>query len=489
MPDITRSVVMMMALIAAPFQSQTTAATDNESHPLWRIQQNLLPLHYLRNQVRAKSIPQMMLEEKIPGLSMTFVDQGKISWATAYGYSRLDKAKKVTTDTVFTGASLSKPVTAMAALKLVSEGVVALDKDVNSYLRGWKVPDNEFTRQQKVTLRRLIGHTAGISNHLWSSYDSEAQIPTLEQMLAGAAPSVDPAVTLFAEPGQTQKYSNPGYSVIQKLIIDVTHKGFDAAMQELVFEPAGMSNSSFLQPVPERLKSKMATGYTSSLRAYPYQLFPYASAGGIWTTPNDLARFMATLINDYHNGSNKLISRPLANEVFAREPTRLGFAKRPGEQRDELIFEHWGSNAGFTCYMVGSLGQQQGLVIMTNSDNGFALMASITRAVANEYDWPVLTPQVFDPVTLPSETLARYTGEFGNQQDNNSDITFLIKDNRLYVSSDKRQSEQQLIAVTENKFIQPSEYITYEFLKDKNDLIKWVRITRDSGYNYDLMRR
>ncbi len=75
-----------------------------------------------------------------------------------------------------------------------------------------------------------------------------------------------------------------------------------------------------------------------------------------------------------------------------------------------MLFEHWGSNSGFTCYMVASLERKQGVVIMTNSDNGMSLMSYITRAVAIAYNWDFLQPRVFDSIAMNEAAMKRFTG-------------------------------------------------------------------------------
>ena len=269
-----------------------------------RIEKNLVPVHYLNGIDHKKSIPQLMEEDNIAGVSIAFFENGKISWQKTYGYSNLSDSIKVTPNTVFNGASLSKPVAALAGLNLVEQGFLTLNEDVNKYLEGWKVPENEFTEQEKVTLKRLISHTAGFERYVQSSYFPNEKLPTIDQMLSGEKPSVDPPVSVVYVPGQKQIYSNPGYSVIEKLIEDVTDKEFNDVMTELIFEPCDMTNSSFEQPVPKHLFHQMATGYTNDLEPYPYKLFPYKAAGGIWTTSTDLANFLVTVLEDHHASTN-----------------------------------------------------------------------------------------------------------------------------------------------------------------------------------------
>ncbi|MCF7220724.1 serine hydrolase domain-containing protein [Marilutibacter chinensis] len=464
---------------AEPACTETAAAA--------RIQNNLLPFHYLEGQVSTSSIPQQMLAQDIPGVSIAFVDDGKIAWCLTYGYGRLADAERVTPETVFTAASLSKPVAAMTALALVDRGQLELDGDVNAQLVDWKIPESEFLTDHKVTLRHLIGHTAGIKNHVSTSYGIDDDIPTLEQMLAGTGPSVDPAVTVVATPGERYKYSNPGYSIVQKLVQDATGQDFQTVVERLVFTLAGMDDSSFSQPAPARLMERAATGYSNELRPYPYMIFPFQAAGGLWTTPSDLATFMATIIDDYHTGRGTLISRGMAEEVFSRSEVRLGFAKKLGAD-DDLIFEHWGSNAGFTSYMVGSLKDRQGLVIMTNSDNGFGLMASIARSVALEYGWAPLEPVVYRPVSTPLDHPERFTGRFGNRADASQTLVFSLQDDALHVLTASAESPQALVQVADRKYILPSRHTTYEFLEGKDGIVTWVRVTTESSYNYDLPR-
>ncbi|HAF29945.1 MAG TPA: penicillin-binding protein [Bacteroidales bacterium] len=319
------------------------------------IQHNLVPAHYLQGRSNAKSIPQMMKENNIPAVSIVFIDHGKISWQITFGYANLQDSIKVSPNTVFNGASLSKPVSAMAALKLVDKEILALNEDVNHKLQGWKIPESHFTKKEKVSLKRLISHTAGIDNHLWSSYGNDEKVPSLIEMLTGENPSVDPPVAVVSVPGEKRKYSNPGYSIIEKLIQDATQKEFEFAIDELIFEPCGMDNSSFEQPVPDQMKMFMATGYTNDLNPYPYKLFPFKAAGGIWTTPTDLGKFLMALMDDYHSGKNVILSKKMADSVFQKSPERLGFSKLYDDKSNELLFEHWGSNSGFTSYMVASL--------------------------------------------------------------------------------------------------------------------------------------
>lgn len=374
------------------------------------IEGNLIPMYSVAGRVRRMNIPEMMKKDSIPGVSIAFVDNGQIAWTKHYGYANLEDSIPVRDETVFTGASLSKPVTAIAALNLVEKGVLNLDEDVNLKLEEWKVPETELTANEKVTLRRLMGHNAGIKNDLWSSYLPGEPVPTLNQMLAGEAPSVDPATSVISRPGSTTKYSNPGYSIIQKLMMDVTDQAFEQIIDELIFDPAGMENSSMEQPMPDKLMKRRAIGYTKDLEAYPYRLFPFQAAGGIWTTPTDIARFMITLLDDYHKGSNTLVSQEMAQTIFGKNMGRFVFPL--WNWGDDIVFTHYGSNQGFNCIMYGSIDKNQGIVVMTNSDNAFGFFDYIQRAVNDEYQWEYVKPEILTPVDSDTGWADRFLGDY-----------------------------------------------------------------------------
>ena len=132
----------------------------------------------------------------------------------------------MTTRTLFQAGSISKPVAAAGALALVEQGKLALDEDVNQKLKTWKVPDNEFTKTEKVTLRRLMSHTAGLTVHGFPGYDVDAPLPTLVQIFNGEKPANTAPIRVDIMPGTKSRYSGGGVTIEQQLMIDVTGKPF-----------------------------------------------------------------------------------------------------------------------------------------------------------------------------------------------------------------------------------------------------------------------
>jgi CubicO group peptidase (beta-lactamase class C family) len=175
-------------------------------------------------------VQSQMIERRINGLSLAVIQDGKID-ARAYGVIERGGAV-VTTSTLFQAGSISKPVAALGALRLVEQGLLSLDEDVNARLKSWKVPENEFTQTQKVTLRRLLSHSAGLTVHGFPGYDVTVRMPSTVEVLDGAGNTA--AVRVTVVPGSLSRYSGGGYTVMQLLLSDVSGKPFAQFMREEV---------------------------------------------------------------------------------------------------------------------------------------------------------------------------------------------------------------------------------------------------------------
>ena len=141
---------------------------------------------------RKKELHQRMTYHKVPGFSIAFIDREELAWAKGYGVREAGQADPVTIDTIFQAASISKPVTAIVALRLVEAGFLDLDADVNDILRTWKLPKSKHTQvdgaYRPVTLRGLLSHTAGVTPRGYPGYPLGKPLPTLRQILDGKPP-------------------------------------------------------------------------------------------------------------------------------------------------------------------------------------------------------------------------------------------------------------------------------------------------------------
>jgi CubicO group peptidase (beta-lactamase class C family) len=331
-----------------------------------------------------------MKKRHIPGLSLAVIDGGAIVRAQGYGFESTAGLSPVTADTLFLAGSVSKSVSALGALRLVEEGKLALDTDVNATLRSWHVPENDFTKEKKVTLRLILSHSAGLTVHGFGGYAVGDPVPTLVQVLDGAEPANSDPIRVDSIPGTKWRYSGGGYTVMQQMIIDVTGEPFPKFMEETVLGPLGMRASTFDQPLPETLTAKAATGYTGTDEAVPgkWHIYPEMAAAGLWTTPSDLARFVMAVQQSYQGRSNPVISEATTREMLTeqREGDGLGvFFTGKGAARR---FGHNGRDEGFDAFMAGYVERGQGAVVMVNCNENSHAVVKIVDAIADAYRWP-----------------------------------------------------------------------------------------------------
>ncbi len=306
-------------------------------------------------------------KHSIPAVSVAVIEGGRIAWAKGYGGAD--------PETLFQAASISKPVAAMAALHMMQYGNFTLDEDVNGRLKSWKVPDNGFTAKEKVTPRRLLSHSAGLTVHGFPGYAAGERVPSLQQILDGEPPSNTAAIRADVEPGTKFRYSGGGYTVLQQLLMDRTGMAFPELMQKMVLGRIGMKRSTYEQPLPAALSGKAARGHDA--KGIPiaggFHTYPEMAAAGLWTTASDLALWALELRGAYLGKANRIIERSTAREMLKRQtgPYGLGVALSTD---GPLRFSHGGANAGYRCLLTLYVESGNGAVVMTNADGGMALI-------------------------------------------------------------------------------------------------------------------
>jgi CubicO group peptidase (beta-lactamase class C family) len=294
-----------------------------------------------------------------------------------------------TPETLFQAGSISKPVAALAALRLVQDGRLRLDENVNAKLVSWKVPENEFTREQKVTLRRLLSHSAGLTVHGFPGYAADAPVPTLIQVLDGVSPANTAAVRVDTVPGTLWRYSGGGYTVLQQLLIDVTGKPFPELLRQTVFEPLGLSHSTYEQPLPASIAAIAATAHDDGQpipgRRHTY---PEMAAAGLWTTPTDLAQIAIEIQHTLAGHSEKILKPAMARQMVTVQMGDYGLGPGIEGTGAAARFIYGGIDEGFEAYWIAYETTGQGAVIMTNGSGGYDLAVEVIRAIAREYEWP-----------------------------------------------------------------------------------------------------
>jgi CubicO group peptidase (beta-lactamase class C family) len=381
-------------LLAILFFFRPLAAQDDPAGIIARIEAAQTPNHQALD---GYTLTELMQRFHVPGVSIAVVRDFKIHWAKAYGVADVEKGRRVDNSTPFQAASISKPVTAMAALRLVQDGRFSLDEDINKILKSWHVPQNK--PGDPVTPRSLMSHTSGADDGFgFPGYAPSAPLPTLPQVLDGQKPSILGPVLFTRPPYQGYKYSGGGVTVMQLALMDLTGKPFAQMMRSLVLDPLDMRDSSYEQPMPADRAQRASHAYNGQGKSMdaPWHVYPEQAAAGLWTTPSDLARFIIEVQHAIHGPKGAVLDQATALNMIA--PVGVGpFAVglEISKRGEGYYFTHSGANWGFRADLLGHIRKGYGVAIMTNSDSGGILINELEARVVAAYNWDVLDKPLF----------------------------------------------------------------------------------------------
>jgi len=353
----------------------------------------------------AAAVQELLAKFQVPGVSIAVVKDFKIEWAKGYGLADAETGAPVTADTLFQAASISKTIAAMTSLKAVQDGRFTLDQDVNTILTSWKLPVGEFTKERPVTPRMLMSHTSGTGDGFgFPGYSPGAPLPTVMQILDGLPPSNRQKVRLERPPMTGFKYSGGAVMIEQLALTDAASRSFEQLAHEWVLNPLGMTNSTFEQPLPTARQAQAARAHNNrgARMGDPWRVHPEQAAGGLWTTPTDLAKFLIEVQLATAGRSKRVLSQPLAREMITHVgvgPYAVGFEL--SKRGEGWYFQHSGSNWGFQCGVLAHRIKGYGAAIMTNGDNGSAVLGPVLRLIFREYKWDAIDepiPRRYGPV-------------------------------------------------------------------------------------------
>jgi len=426
-----------------------------------------------------------------PGVSVAVINDGRIEWARAYGVREAGSNEPVNTETLFQAGSISKAVTAVAALLLVQQGKLNLDEDVNRRLTLWKVPENEFTRERKVTLRRILSHTAGLSVSSFAGYASDEKMPTLLQVLDGVKPANTPPIRVDLAPGSQFRYSGGGYTVLQQLLIDVQGKPFPELMRELVFAPLKMTRSNFQQPLPNALRTSTAAGHELDGKklAGNWRVHPELAAAGMWSTPSELARLLIEIQQSRNGRSDKLLTAATVNQMLAPQIGDWGLGFTVEGQSRAARFSHAGSTEGFNSLMVAYNNSGQGAVIMTNSVRGNALLNEILRSIAREYGWTDYQPVERTVAVVDRKIYDGYTGQYQLELSPDYVVAISVEAGKLMmeIKQPVGRLKAELLPESETRFFRTDVDVQVSFVKDESGQVTGL-ILYQQGAEYRAKR-
>ena len=349
--------------------------------------------------------------------------------------------------TPFQAASISKVVTATATLRLVDNGKLALDDNVNHYLKSWQVPDGPLTASEKVTLRRILSHSSGLGGHSVAGYSASEAFPSLPVILDGEQPAKTAAIRVEAVPGSVSRYSGGGVTVEQLLLTDVTGRPFANLAADLVLRPLHMVDSSFVQPLPPALRARAASAHDAAGRVLGDMLYPQAAAAGLWTTPTDLARWAIAIADAAaaEPRSKPILSRATARAMLATQKAPFGLGPYLEGNTRAFHFGHEGWNEGFHAEVVYFPATGQGAAVMVNGDGGRPLVREILYAIAAEYQWPALAPTEIETVDMGEPPAAGLVGVYETSVPVAHSVIITREQGHLYLDGGKLGGKTELV--------------------------------------------
>lgn len=218
MKKMKRNHLLFIALITLIISCKQNEKIDHKQTSLNKETTNST----VENDSLTLKVKSLMIKHNVPGTNIVFIENGKLNTTRNYGVLQKGKPDEVNNETMFSVGSISKVVTAILTLKMVKDGKLDLDQDINNYLSDWKVKQNKFSENNSVTLRHLLSHTAGFSVHGFADFYPDEKLPTTLEILNGTSPAKNKIVELIFSPGSDFKYSGGGITVVQKIIEDVT---------------------------------------------------------------------------------------------------------------------------------------------------------------------------------------------------------------------------------------------------------------------------
>lgn len=337
--------------------------------------------------LKSNNIYEKMNQYSVAGLSLAVIRDGKLDEAITFGTLESGTTRTVTTNSIFNSCSISKFITTMLVLTLSDQEIIHLDGDVNDRLTSWNIPTNLFTSQKKVTLRNLLSHQSGIIDppNSFEHFTFAQGRPNLSELLAGKTSYCSVPIEITYKPESEFHYSDANFCIIELLLEDITGKPFNLLLEEYIFQPLQMKNSTLFSPKDIDKTDVFACGHnkdrTVTNERFPF--YPFAAASGIWTTPTDLSALVIEIIHSLQGKGKLKLSQKLVLDMISPQ----GCSKWTGldvfldDSNEELQIYSLGWGVGFQCMMVCYPYCGNGAVIMTNSDLGVHQMEGIIGEV------------------------------------------------------------------------------------------------------------
>ena len=355
-----------------------------------------------------------MGKEHIAGAVIILVKDGEVLFKKGYGYANVEKKTPVDPDeTIFRIGSVTKVFTATTVLQLADKGLIQMEDDVNSYLKDWKVP---VKYGRPITFANLLTHSAAFDEI------SPGRKTTNAHHVIPLGKFIKDRLVPLHPPGQFSSYSTYGISLAAYLVETITGTPFKKFITENIFNRLAMNHTS-IADVPEKLKSKLATGYvysqTNGYQPLAFVWFNTYPASDINSTASDMGRFMLAHLQGSKYGNNRILSDNVQKEMLRRQhsnhPDIVGWSYGFQESRvlnNQKGVEHGGSmDDGYSSLMYMIPDQGLGLFTACNTENT-RLHDFVKESVVDRFYPLTEIPKLIQPADSLQQRLDRFAGEY-----------------------------------------------------------------------------
>ncbi|WP_373331405.1 serine hydrolase domain-containing protein [Salmonirosea aquatica] len=299
---------------------------------------------FLEEKENFSSISDKMAEYKIPALSLAILNEGKIIWTDVYQNANFPEEQKLDCASIFQAASLSKPVTFLATIRMQAAGDIDLDENIQNYLKDFKLPQGKQTAENPVTFRNIFSHTSGITSGGYQGYTKILALPSDLDIVRGSAGVNTPAIEVVTLPNETLAYSGGGYTLAELALQDLYKDELSNIMKKWILEPAGMEHSEFTQPLPDSKSDLVAKGHTQSgevVAGGGWNNYPEQAAAGLWSNATDMAKFLIKIYNAYQ-GKSSIFSQSDIKSILSHERDGSVYGFIVNHAGDDIAITHYG---------------------------------------------------------------------------------------------------------------------------------------------------
>ncbi|MCE7743053.1 MAG: beta-lactamase family protein [Candidatus Heimdallarchaeota archaeon] len=348
-----------------------------------------------------------LVEYSVAGVTFSMVKEGSVFFEKGYGYANsFYESPVLANDTLFRIGSISKTFTAIAVLQLVEDGLLELEKDINDYLTAFKIPE---TYEESITLRHILTHTAGFEEKTFPS-------------IVGSIGAVEPLEVLLSEnipdrvhlPGVITSYSNYGFSLAGYIVQEISGEDFETYVEENILAPIGMNSTTFLQPLPGPLYSRLSAGHDENGNPSYFEYITIPPAGSASSTASDMARFMMTLLNNGSLEGNRILDNSSVEMMFSDQfvtyenlPS-IGLGVYEFDLCEQHIIGHGGDTGFFHSRMILLPEYNIGIFASYNSVGGSIARTLLFEEIVKEY-YPLPVKDI-EPMKGYKSRVRKFTG-------------------------------------------------------------------------------